>query len=43
LIAFRAELQRSGVDALPISYPGYMPGGEMELVDANGYSVTVAH
>ena len=43
LLALHAELQRSGVAAPPISYPGYMPSGEMQLRDPDGYSVIVAH
>jgi hypothetical protein len=43
LRALHAELQRSGVAVPPISYPGYMPGGEMHLRDPDGYSVLVAH
>lgn len=43
LLALHAELQRSGVAPPPISYPGYMPSGEMQLRDPDGYSVIVAH
>jgi len=43
LPALHGELQRSGVAVPPISYPGYMPSGEMQLRDPDGYSVIVAH
>ena len=43
LPALHAQLQRSGVAVPPISYPGYMPSGEMQLRDPDGYSVIVAH
>ena len=43
LMALCAELQRSEVAVPPIGYPEYMPGGEMRLVDPDGYSVSVAH
>jgi hypothetical protein len=43
LQALHAELQGSGVAVPPISYPGYMPSGEMYLRDPDGYAVIVAH
>jgi hypothetical protein len=51
LMALHAELQRSGVAGSrgrgvavsPISYPEYMPSGEMRFRDPDGYSVIVAH
>ena len=43
LPALHAELGSSGVAVPPISYPGYMPSGEMQLRDPDGYSVIVAH
>jgi hypothetical protein len=43
LPALRAELRSSGVAVPPISCPGYMPSGEMQLRDPDGYSVIVAH
>lgn len=43
LMALHAELQRSGVSVSPISYPEYMPSGEMHFQDPDGYSVIVAH
>jgi catechol 2,3-dioxygenase-like lactoylglutathione lyase family enzyme len=42
LRALRAQLQSSGVAVAPISYPGYMPSGEIQLRDPDGYSVIVA-
>jgi catechol 2,3-dioxygenase-like lactoylglutathione lyase family enzyme len=43
LMALHAELQRSGVAVSPISYPEYMPSGEMRFRDPDGYSVIVEH
>jgi predicted enzyme related to lactoylglutathione lyase len=43
LRALHAELQRRGVAVPPVSYPEYMPSGEMQLRDPDGYSVIVAH
>jgi predicted enzyme related to lactoylglutathione lyase len=43
LRALHAQLQRSGVAVPPVSYPGYMPSGEMQLRDPDGYSLIVAH
>jgi catechol 2,3-dioxygenase-like lactoylglutathione lyase family enzyme len=43
LVALRAELQKGGVKVPSISYPTYMPSGEMYLRDPDGYSVLVAH
>jgi hypothetical protein len=42
LRALHAQLQSKGVAVPPISYPGYMPSGEMQLRDPDGYSVIVA-
>jgi hypothetical protein len=43
LPALHAELRSSGAAVPPISYPGYMPSGEMLLRDPDGYAVIVAH
>jgi len=43
LRALHAQLQSNGVAVPPINYPGYMPGGEMQLRDPDGYSAIVAH
>jgi hypothetical protein len=43
LAALRSRLQSSGVRLSEISYPEYMPSGEMRLSDPDGYAVLVAH
>jgi len=43
LIALREHLLANGLQVPPIRHPGYMPSGEMELVDPNGYAVAIAH
>src|ERR1700685_4629327 len=37
LIALRGHLLTSGVSVSPISYPEYMPKGEIRLEDPDGY------
>ena len=43
LTGLRAQLLAQGIDAPAISYPGYMPSGELRLADPDGYVVLVAH
>jgi hypothetical protein len=43
LAGLRDQLLAAGISAPPISYPAYMPGGEMALKDPDGYRVLVAH
>ena len=43
LAALREQLLASGVKVPPIKYPPYMPSGEIQLPDPDGYSVIVAH
>jgi uncharacterized glyoxalase superfamily protein PhnB len=40
--AYRAELERKGVKAGPISYPFYSPRGEFRIDDPDGYLLMVA-
>jgi len=35
-------LRGDGIGVPPISYPGYMPSGEITLNDPDGYAVLVA-
>ena len=39
----REQLVQAGVKAPEIRYPGYMPSGEMQLADPDGYSVAIVH
>jgi hypothetical protein len=43
LKGLREQLIAGGVKALPIGYPGYMPSGELNLVDPDGHHITIAH
>jgi hypothetical protein len=43
LVALREQLLAGGVAVPSISYPGYMPSGEIQLRDPDGYFVLVAH
>jgi hypothetical protein len=43
LAALREQLLASGIAVPSISYPGYMPSGEIQLKDPDGYFVLVAH
>jgi catechol 2,3-dioxygenase-like lactoylglutathione lyase family enzyme len=43
LASLREDLLQAGVKAPAIRYPGYMPSGEMQLADPDGYSVTIVH
>ncbi len=43
LVALREQLLASGIAVPSISYPGYMPSGEIQLRDPDGYVVLVAH
>ena len=43
LIGLREHLLQSGIDVPPIRYPGYMPSGEIQLRDPDGYAVLIAH
>jgi hypothetical protein len=41
LIALRAHLQSSGVKVSPITYPDYMPKGEIRVDDPDGYCLLI--
>jgi hypothetical protein len=43
LVALREQLSAGGVAVPSISYPSYMPGGEIQLRDPDGYFVLIAH
>ena len=43
LVALREQLLAAGVKVPSIKYPPYMPSGEIQLPDPDGYSVLVAH
>jgi hypothetical protein len=43
LIALREHLLASGVQVPPIRHPGYMPSGEMELLDPDGFAIAIGH
>jgi hypothetical protein len=43
LVTLREQLLAGGVAVPSISYPGYMPSGEIHLRDPDSYSVLVAH
>jgi len=43
LKALREQLIAGGVKAPAIGYPGYMPSGEINLADPDGYRIAIAH
>ena len=43
LTGLREHLLASGVKAPPITYPGYMPSGEITLADPDGNIIIVSH
>lgn len=43
LPVLREQLLAAGTKAPEISYPGYMPSGELYLRDPDGYPVLIAH
>jgi len=43
LKAIREKLVAGGVKVPAIGYPGYMPSGEINLVDPDGYHVAIGH
>ena len=43
LVALREQLLAAGIKVPPIKYPGYMPSGEIQMPDPDGYPVLVAH
>ena len=42
LVALREELVRAGQTPGSISYPDYLPNGELQLVDPDGYCLMIA-
>jgi hypothetical protein len=43
LVALREQLLAAGIKVPPIKRPPYMPSGEIQMPDPDGYSVLVAH
>ena len=43
LPALREHLLASGIDAPPITRPGYMPSGSLSLRDPDGYIIDIHH
>jgi predicted enzyme related to lactoylglutathione lyase len=43
LAGMREQLLASGVQVPPISYPEYLPSGEITIADPDGYAVGIAH
>jgi catechol 2,3-dioxygenase-like lactoylglutathione lyase family enzyme len=43
LIGLREHLLANGIKVPPITYPGYMPSGELNITDPDGYRVGICH
>jgi len=43
LPGLREQLLAGGVKVPEIRYPGYMPSGEVQFLDPDGYSVLISH
>jgi hypothetical protein len=43
LVALREQLLAAGINVPPIKHPPYMPSGEIQMPDPDGYSVLIAH
>lgn len=43
LPALREQLLSAGIKVSPIRYPGYMPSGEVQFSDPDGYSIIISH
>lgn len=43
VVAFRSTLLEAGIDAGPLRYPFYAPGGEFRVTDPDGYVLMVTH
>jgi catechol 2,3-dioxygenase-like lactoylglutathione lyase family enzyme len=43
LAGLREQLAAQGIDVSPIQYPEYMPSGEVNLRDPDGYCVIIGH
>jgi hypothetical protein len=42
LVTLREELVRAGQTPGPIRYPDYLPNGELQLIDPDGYRLMIA-
>jgi|SRR5271165_6527572 len=42
LAGLREQLLAGGVSVAPIRYPGYMPSGEIQIADPDGYAIIVS-
>jgi hypothetical protein len=42
LVALREALMNAGQTPGPIRYPDYLPNGELELTDPDGYCLMIA-
>ncbi len=43
LVGLREHLIANGIEPPPIRHPAYMPSGELQLKDPDGYAVLVGH
>jgi len=43
LVGLREQLLAAGISVPPIKHPGYMPSGEIQMTDPDGYSVLISH
>lgn len=43
LVGLREQLIAAGVKVPPINKPPYMPSGEVQMTDPDGYSVLISH
>jgi len=43
LPALRERLLEGGIKVPEIRYPAYMPSGEVQFVDPDGYAVVISH
>jgi len=43
LVELREQVLAGGIDVPPIRFPGYMPSGEIQFSDPDGYPVIVSH
>jgi len=43
LVGLREQLLAAGISVPPIKHPPYMPSGEIQMSDPDGYSVLISH
>ena len=43
LVELREQLLAGGISVAPIRFPPYMPSGEIQLADPDGYPVMIGH